>query len=499
MADQPISGLATYPASPTSATGTSADEIEFLDVNDTSMAATGTNKRVNMADFFSTFITAGTNITVTKQTSGGGVSITAAGGAPGGTSGQIQYNNTTFGGFTMSGDATLVTSTGVITIASGAITLAKQANFAASSLMGNPTGSPASPSAITLGANLSFSGTTLVASGGSGTVTSVSWTGDGTIFTATECTAITTSGTLTPGTGGAGLIAQTKNTFLAGPTTGSNAAPTFRALGQADLTGASPISSPGTGASSEQFGSGASTGASANTNATAVGNSALAGAYGVAIGNTASNSAGQRGTSIGYGATCTYVGISDSVAIGYSATVSGQYAIAIGIGSSASYSTSIALGTLAATTSANQLVIGGSNFTINMTNIIGGTTGNTLNLTGTSSSTAGRACGIVASSFNTSIDASWSGNLLLYAGDYTSTNAGKCLGVQIQSNGSAALVGFFGATPVVQPPAGAASQTMTVGTGTPVLAGSTFVGSGTAAYTIDDIVKALKALGLLAP
>src|SRR5208337_1446945 len=82
MADEPISALATFPASPTSATGTSADEIEFLDVNDTSMAATGTNKRVNMADFFSTFVTAGSNITVTKQTTGGGVSIasTASGG-----------------------------------------------------------------------------------------------------------------------------------------------------------------------------------------------------------------------------------------------------------------------------------------------------------------------------------------------------------------------------------------------------------------------------------
>ena len=40
--------------------------------------------------------------------------------------------------------------------------------ISASSLLGNPTGSSALPEAITLGANLSFSGTTLVASGGSG-------------------------------------------------------------------------------------------------------------------------------------------------------------------------------------------------------------------------------------------------------------------------------------------------------------------------------------------
>ncbi len=49
-------------------------------------------------------------------------------------------------------------------IADSAVTLAKQANFAASSLQGNPTGSPAVPSAITLGPGLEFSGTTIVAS-----------------------------------------------------------------------------------------------------------------------------------------------------------------------------------------------------------------------------------------------------------------------------------------------------------------------------------------------
>ena len=54
-----------------------------------------------------------------------------------------------------------------------------------------------------------------------GTVTSVSWTGDGTIFTATADTAVTTSGTLTP----ASLIAQTKSTVLAGPTSGGSAGP----------------------------------------------------------------------------------------------------------------------------------------------------------------------------------------------------------------------------------------------------------------------------------
>jgi len=81
------------------------------------------------------------------------------------------------------------------------------------------------------GTNKKISFSSLLSMASAGTVTSVSWTGDGTIFTASADTAVTTSGTLTP----ASLISQTKNTFLGGPTTGSNAAPTFRALGATDI------------------------------------------------------------------------------------------------------------------------------------------------------------------------------------------------------------------------------------------------------------------------
>lgn len=65
----------------------------------------------------------------------------------------------------LTGDVT--TSAGALgtTIAAGAVTLAKQASFAASSLMGNPTGAGATPSAITLAGGLGFSGTTLTAAG----------------------------------------------------------------------------------------------------------------------------------------------------------------------------------------------------------------------------------------------------------------------------------------------------------------------------------------------
>lgn len=88
----------------------------------------------------------------------------------------------------MSGDVAIA-DTGATTIQSNAITTskinnaavtyAKVQNVGASSLLGNPTGSPAAPSEITLGSGLSFSGTTLVSSGG-GAVSSVS-NSDGTL------------------------------------------------------------------------------------------------------------------------------------------------------------------------------------------------------------------------------------------------------------------------------------------------------------------------------
>lgn len=72
----------------------------------------------------------------------------------------------------------------------------------------------------------------------SGTVTSVAMTGDGTIFNSTVTgSPITTSGTLIPA-----LLTQAKNAILVGPSSGSNAAPTFRVAAYADI--ASAIKAP---------------------------------------------------------------------------------------------------------------------------------------------------------------------------------------------------------------------------------------------------------------
>lgn len=108
----------------------------------------------------------------------------------------------------VSGDATL-SNTGALTIANSAVTYAKIQNETASTLLGNPTGSSAHPSEITLGSGLAFSGTTLTASGSGGTVTSITAgtglsggtiTGSGTISLTSPVTLALggTGATLTP-------------------------------------------------------------------------------------------------------------------------------------------------------------------------------------------------------------------------------------------------------------------------------------------------------------
>lgn len=70
---------------------------------------------------------------------------------------------------TLAGDATLSGPT--LTIAAAAVSYAKIQNVAASRLLGNPTGSPAAPAEITLGATLAFSGSALQTTALTGDVT----------------------------------------------------------------------------------------------------------------------------------------------------------------------------------------------------------------------------------------------------------------------------------------------------------------------------------------
>lgn len=64
---------------------------------------------------------------------------------------------------------------------------------------------------------------------------------------------------------------------------------------------------------------------------------------------------------------------------------------------------------------------------------------------------------------------------------------------------TATTVGFFGATPVVQQATTGTSTGFTAGSGTTATSTSTFTGnSGSTAYTVGDVVLALKKYGLLA-
>ena len=84
------------------------------------------------------------------QINNGGSSGGGGGGTPGGTSGQVQYNNAgSFAGFTMGGDCTLVTSTGVVTCTKTNGTsfgaLATLSTVSAYSTLSNNTSSAAAP------------------------------------------------------------------------------------------------------------------------------------------------------------------------------------------------------------------------------------------------------------------------------------------------------------------------------------------------------------------
>jgi hypothetical protein len=202
--------------------------------------------------------------------SAGGIGVSDAGapcgsgsgGTPGGTSGQIQYNNAgAFAGFTASGDCTINTSTGVMTCASlngvsygaspstntvpvvtssNTVTYEAVPNAAlahAATTVNGQTCTLGSTCTVTAAATTinglltNGTGIGLSGSGTSGSPYSISntgvlsFTGDSTIFNNSASTGAVT----------ASLISQVKNTFLGGPTTGANAAPTFRALVGADL------------------------------------------------------------------------------------------------------------------------------------------------------------------------------------------------------------------------------------------------------------------------
>jgi hypothetical protein len=90
-----------------------------------------------------------------------------------------------------------------------------------------------------------------------------------------------------------------------------------------------------------------------------------------------------------------------------------------------------------------------------------------------------------------------SGTVVTWA-DATTWVAGTTTGLTI-GTATTQKLGFYNATPVVQQATTGTTTGFTANSGTTVRDDSTFTGnSGTKAYTVGDIVRALKNLGLLA-
>ncbi|MGA7501215.1 MAG: hypothetical protein WBX00_31165, partial [Isosphaeraceae bacterium] len=140
MADEPISSLTLFTSYST------ADEIEILDVSDTTFASTGTNKRIQ----FSTLLTMAGVGTV----AGGGTGLTAAGGAD-----QLLGVQHTGGGLEYK---TLTAGANIsITPAAGSITIASTASGGLTSVgLSTPSWLTVSNSPLTSNGTLAVSATT---------------------------------------------------------------------------------------------------------------------------------------------------------------------------------------------------------------------------------------------------------------------------------------------------------------------------------------------------
>jgi hypothetical protein len=106
-----------------------------------------------------------------------------------------------------------------------------------------------------------------------------------------------------------------------------------------------------------------------------------------------------------------------------------------------------------------------------------------------STSTNGQSAALLDGSWSEATHASRKGQARLWAYDDSAAR----LGLTIGTNGSAAVVGLYATAPVAQATTGVAAASFTANSGTAVNDASTFDG-----YTIKQVVKALRNLGVLA-
>ncbi len=244
----------TLLGNPTAATNQAPSEITLgagLTFSGTTLVATGTGGTVttfssgNLSPLFTTSVSSATTTPAltftlsTVATANQFFANSGAGSAPAfrsiaatdlpatitsnttGTAATVTTNANLTGPITSVGNATTITN--------GAVTYANIQSEGANLLLGNPTGSSAAPTEITLGSGLSFSSGKLTATGSGGTVTSVGLNDGSGIFQITG-SPVTTSGTINMS-----LANQAANGVFAGPPTGGPAAPGFRQIVSADI------------------------------------------------------------------------------------------------------------------------------------------------------------------------------------------------------------------------------------------------------------------------
>lgn len=226
----------------------------------------------------------------------------------------------------------------------------------------------------------------------------------------------------------------------------------------------------------------------------AIGKGSSAGANTTLVGPGASATSTDS-TSLGQGSSCTGI---RATAVGKSATAAAE-AMALGTSSSAAGTSAVALGRSASAGHTNAIAIGrgvtsGAVDTINLGTVTGTSIAPTVILWGASSTQTARETLSIVESWATATDASRKSRSVFNQYD---TAARECL--RLEASGTAAMIGFLGASAVIRQATTGTTTGFTAGSGTAVNDDSTFTGNtGSTAYTIGDIILALKNYGLLA-
>lgn len=209
------------------------------------------------------------------------------------------------------------------------------------------------------------------------------------------------------------------------------------------------------------------------------------------------NVAGVGSIGLGYGTTVNgangfgvgsqnTTGGNQSGTMGYGNSTSAQNAYSIGFSSSASASRAMAIGSGAnAVTSGHiSLCQAVNNGDLTTVNIQGKSTG---------SGAATRDMINISTVWQTSTNASRRARAIFNVFDTAAREV-----IRMEASGSAPMLGLFGVNAVVQPSTTGTTTGFTAGAGTGVNNVSTFTGNlGTTAYTIGDIVRALKQVGIM--